>query len=539
MRRLFEAAGVDYAQWKALVATALKRDLRQAALGRSRRQGRARVAGVLLMQVVAYTLYGAFLSLFVWSTLDVFFAGTVAMTYVLFLVGTIVLLDHNSALTSPEDYLILGFRPVTSRTYFAARLANVLVYTTAITTVAGGLPIVAFFRHFGAAVGTASIAAFYACSFSMALAILFAYGWLLRIAGPDRLRRVLSYVQLSLGFVMYGGYFFFAHVLRAGALASFTLPKTPGVLLFPATWFASYLEIADGRTGAQELLPAAATIAALGVMVAGVGRRLSLEYSERLGAIAAESRKVAPPRPSSGPGLWFRTGEGRAVALLVKSQFRNDMKFRLGVLGILPLTLLYVMMGVSEGGVQDPFAPSGRSSGFSFVTFAVLMFPWMLRASIIRSDGFRASWIFFASPADRAKMVRAAKNVLTAFFLAPYLLLLGGVYAYFVPNLTHVALHIALLGLTSHFLLQVGVLLDPALPFSRPVESGRRAATFFGFFLVVGGASVVLQVFSAGLYARPIALLSAFASLLGVSVAADLLTRARVARQARKLEFEG
>ncbi len=73
----------------------------------------------------------------------------------MFMVATAALLDHNSAIASPDDHAILGFRPVTSRTYFAARARNVLVYTTAMTAVFSYIPIVTFFVRHGAAVGMA------------------------------------------------------------------------------------------------------------------------------------------------------------------------------------------------------------------------------------------------------------------------------------------------------------------------------------------------------------------------------------------------
>jgi hypothetical protein len=37
------------------------------------------------------------------------------------MVGLMVLIDHQSVITSADDYLVLGARPVSSRTYFAVR----------------------------------------------------------------------------------------------------------------------------------------------------------------------------------------------------------------------------------------------------------------------------------------------------------------------------------------------------------------------------------------------------------------------------------
>jgi len=125
MRALFGAAGVDFDQWKALTAVALKLDVRSSSLGRSPFRRRAGFVGGLIAQVTFYTLFGAAIAVFVWFSRDLFLVGTIAMTYMMFAIGMAVLVDHNSALASPLDYAILGFRPVTSRTYFAVRLTNV------------------------------------------------------------------------------------------------------------------------------------------------------------------------------------------------------------------------------------------------------------------------------------------------------------------------------------------------------------------------------------------------------------------------------
>lgn len=545
MRRLMTAAGVDYGQWKALTIVALKLDYRQMSFGQAQWGGRdAKGVGVIVAQLVFYTMFGLFMAAAVWFIPDLFLKSTLLMTVTVFVVGTTILLEHNSALTSPVDYPVLGYRPVSSRTYFAAKLTNVLVYTIAITTVATYLPIIALlFRH-GAAIGLAGMAAVYMCSATVALGVLVAYATMLTVFGPRGLTRALSYIQLAMSFMVYGGYFVFARFFQDSALRSFVVVKTPLVLLFPGTWYASYVELAAGRTGLMEWIPAALTVVLAGALAAGLGSRLSLDYSERLGALTS----VAAPRGTTAAGApatprWarrlFRSGEARAMALLIRSQFTNDQRFRLAVLSIIPLTLLYILMGVQDGGLGDPFDRSADRSGLSLVTVAVLMFPSMLKMSVTHSDTFRASWVFFASPADRMQLVRSAKNVLVAFFLLPYLLFVLAVYLYYVRSPLHVAIHLTLLGLVSHFCLQFMVFLDPELPFSKPPMKGRAPMTMFAVIFTVMLIAGLFQALAPRMYQSLPLTVAGFGTVLGASALADLLTRARVERQMRSAEFEG
>jgi hypothetical protein len=318
------------------------------------------------------------------------------------------------------------------------------------------------------------MAAFYACSASTALAILLGYAWMLRAIGADAVNRALSYVQLIMSFAVYGGYFLVTRAVVRDFAVSFTLPRTTWLTLYPPTWFGSYLELAAGKTGPLELASAAASVIALGAMASSLGGRLSLDYSERLGAM-----------------------------------------------------------------FHDPVVAHVGSRGFLPVMMAVVMFPSLLKMHLTRSDSYRASWIFFASPSRRMHIVRSSQNVLVAFFLLPYLLVLVALYTYVIGNVFHVAVHIGLQGLLGYLVLQVAMLADPALPFSRPPQKGRNSAATLIFVLTAAMASTVLDTFSAELYASAFATAGAFAALVLASVVVDRLTRTRVELETESLEFEG
>jgi hypothetical protein len=163
----------------------------------------------------------------------------------------------------------------------------------------------------------------------------------------------------------------------------------------------------------------------------------------------------------------------------------------------------------------------------------------MLRMLLTRSEAFRASWIFFTCPSDRMKIARSSKNVLVAFFLIPYLLVVSAIYGYVVGNVAHVVVHVAFLGLLAHLVLQIALLLDPALPFSRPMQQTRFTGFFLAFTLVTIVASLFIQYYSARIYSNIIYTLAAVAGIVFIGILIDWLTRARVQRQTQLLEFEG
>jgi hypothetical protein len=541
MTRLFAALDIDFAQWWALTRTALRVDLRTSTFVRGPSGAQARAAAAFIAQLVFYTMMGFFIALFVWLSRDVFMSSALTITYVMFMIGTAALLDHNAAIVSPDDYAILGYRPITSRTYFAARLTNVLVYTTAMTTLFGYLPIGSYFIRWGPAVGLGAIVGVYGASVAVALTMVVAYAWLMRAIGPRRIKRVLSYVQFLFSFLVYGGYFFLTNLLSEKMLATMTLPKTGWMLLLPPVWFASYVELGAGHRSLTEIVPAGAAVVALAVLAIAVGGRLSLDYADRLGAIAAAPTAVSTKAPAAArPGRWFRSGEARAMALLIRSQFANDMKFRMGVLAIVPLTVIYLVMGISrQGTLGDPFVQGRSAQALRMVSIAMLMFPSMLKINLGRSDAYRASWIYFACPADRTKLLRAAKNILVAGFLLPYILLVAIVLAFLTNNIWHLVIHLIIVGLLSHLALQAITFVEPELPFSKPMAKGRSSTTLFVVMSVVGVGAVLLPLAAPLIYANAAATVLTMAALVGASFFLEQLTRVRVEAQASKLEFEG
>lgn len=539
MRRLLTALGVDYDQWRALTIAALRVDFRTMSIGGTRTVRKVRGLGMIAMQVIVYSIMGGLVAFAVRWISDPFLAAVILMTVVIFMVGTTILVEHNSAVVSPEDYAILAFQPITSRTWFAARLTNVLVYTMGLATAVGFLPLTAFFLKHGMVMGSAAVPAMYAAAAAMTLLVMLGYGWMLRVAGPNRLRRALSWVQLLFSTLIYGGYIVVTRAVTKSVMATLTLPKTTWVLLYPATWFASWVELARGLRGWSVLLPAAASLAVVAGLLLTARGRLSLEYSARLGALSSAS--AARRRPGAAPARaarWFRSGEARAVAILVRSQFRNDMRFRMGVLGVIPLTLIYLYMGLQPGG-SSGLAAARTGANLSLVTLAVMLFPATLKLHLGRSEAFRASWIFFATPADRTRIVRSAKDVLVAFFLLPYLLLVGALLLVFGQDPGYVAAYLLFAGLASHLVLLAVTFIEPELPFARPVVKGRGTLWTFFAILGIGVLGSLLPFLLRWLYGRPWGMLLLFTVLAGVSLLIHHLTRARVDRQAKRLEFEG
>lgn len=539
MRALVERMGADYEQWRALTRVALKLDVRAPRGAVSTRKGR----NALLPQLLFYLITGFVLAGVVFMTQDVFLAAMVIVTYAMFMVGVMVLLDYHTVVTAPDDYIILGYQPVSSRTYFLARITNLLIIVLVLSSAialppAGALMIRAGFQPAAAA---GLLVGVWAAVGTTALAMVLAYGSLVQRVSAQRLSRALTYLQLALSFVLYGGYMLLPELFQRLGVAHMSLRKTTAVLLFPPSWFASYVDIARAQLGMREVVPALAAGGLLVLAARAASGKISLEFAERLAAMSVS----ATPRPQRSvqaavaPG-WLRAGETRAVWILLRNQFRSDQKFRLSVLGILPLTLLYMLMAVGKGGVPDPFLPPDGSGNAGLIYMAVIMFPVMLNSTITHSENYKASWIFYATAADREKTVVAVKNVVFLLFVVPYLLFVGGIFMFWFKSVPHAVIHTLMLALLSHLALVLLLLFDPQMPFSKPINKGERSTRLF----VLTAGTAIFSAIAIPLTARFVYISAArtLLLLLGLWLAGVLLQRLgrwRMRRDILASEFVG
>jgi hypothetical protein len=159
-----------------------------------------------------------------------------------------------------------------------------------------------------------------------------------------------------------------------------------------------------------------------------------------------------------------------------------------------------------------------------------MFLPMTLRRTLVTSDSYRAAWIFHVTPADRGSLVLSARNIVTLFFLVPYLVFLAGLFTYFFGDLGHAVTHATFLGLMSYLVLQLSVLVDPRLPFSMPLNKDTRAGLTFGIMMVVslvGFGTYFFLVYVA--YRSLLRMAVTFAVLVAIAIVMDRLTRRRVA----------
>lgn len=535
---LLTRLGVDPIQWRALLMVAMRIDFPVAAAKKTTTERRyvRTLAGVLLL----YTLFGVTPALIAYWSPDPLLAAASLSTIVGFVVASTLLMGEGSNMVSPSDHEIIGFRPVTSRTYLAVRISALLVRTFAVAGAVAVIPMIVFLLRRGFHPGLA-IAAFLTAQVtgvSVALGIAAMYGWMLKVAGPARMMRYTAYLQFFAMSFVWVSMIGVSQGLNARALAGVSLSATSWWIALPPAWFGSYVMLAAGQVTPVAIIAALLSVGIVAMFGWLIRDKLSLSYVENLARLATVTTTGIAPKV----GGWMAglSDETRAVAILVRSQLEHDMKFRLGLMSLLPLTVIYMYLG---GWPHDPFVPRPSGTGGSdgpFIQLALVFLPMTLRQAIISSESYRASWIFHTTPADRGKLVLSSRNVITAFFLVPYLVCLAVVFAYAYGNATHALIHAAFLALVSWLVLQLTILISPQLPFS--MAHGKDAAAGMAFVrmmvsMMVGLASYFILVKL--IYKDSMRMAIAAGVLIALGLVMDWLTRWRVRRRpVEKMYFD-
>lgn len=549
-RRVVEAVGADYVQWRVLTRVMLKNDFRSAT-GLS--MGRADLS--IWRSFLIYAAFGGFVAL-VAASVTVFLPGlmlpgTIGATQVGVVLAMIVLIDFQSVVISPDDYDVLAHQPVSSGTYFLVKLTNVLIFTLIIGALLGGPSVILLLVAYGPLVAAGGILALVGITTATTLAILCTYAALLNVVHPRRLVRVLSTVQMIVvaAVMLFPIYIdnLFGPALERMMSGDGAIPTPAWVLLAPPAWFASLLPLSAGDWNPGYAAAAVAGVGSVGVLFFFGAGKLSVSYAERLGAITTRSerrRRFRRPRRATAVRphtrrLGLPTDIG-VIATLVRAQFRDDMTFRMAVMGLVPAILLYFIIAMGQGPLPDPFVELGAISyGSVVINVVAIGFPLMVAELLSMTKAWRASWIFFALPADRARLVVNAGLCVTLFLVVPIALVIGGVLGWSLGSPWHAAAHALVLALLAHLAVQARPLIGPHLPFSRPPMKGGTVAHTLGGLFGFAVVGFFLPLFLGIVYSTTAFTVTFIGLLLLAAVAAPAVVRSGIRLRMERREFAG
>lgn len=529
--RILSRWGVDADQYHSLLQASLRMDFRS----RSSLSGTAhqtnRTKSALIMTGIMYMIFSLLLAASLrMAEVGTFFFTVVIFGYAMAMMALSILIEFGMVVISPDDFLILAHRPISSRTFFAVKFSNLLFYTLLIDLSLNLAPALLGWTFNDAPwqfplvyLPVATLGGVFVAAVVVAI-----YGLLLQRINYERFKDLLAWCQILFSFLFFFGYQLIPRVI--GRVHGFHMEHIPtGAAALPPVWFASLTELGLGHFSWPMLGLAGIGVAATLFLLPGLLHSVSLDYSDRIGGIVtAAVKRAAPNKRKTGesfaPGVerWlaFNQEERALLGFLLKMLRRNRL-LKLQLYPNFGVVIALFAVGVMDhDSLNDPLVGGKMGVATIFPLMAFLFAAMGFTASLPYSNEYEGGWIFYTAPIAHPEcFLKAIKKALFLVLFVPLFILNVVLYALFWP-LAH-AVAMSLYGLAIGIAtFQATLFWFKSFPFSRKPEKGaqsRRMAIVFVMMIAYGVFMALPGLFASlpGLFPAIVAILFGVGLLLG------------------------
>jgi ABC-2 type transport system permease protein len=499
--RIFALFGVDEIQFRTLLRIGFLIDLRGSAQAAT--PGHA-TDSPLKSSMILYGVCSAFLAPLAFLFPAALYARFI-MVFGMALLGMIMLVDFGVTLVVPDDIAILGWRPISSRTYFAAKLTNALAFICAFAVALFTVPAIAGIFARGATVMFFPVFLLSAIFGGVFIAGLVAasYAALLRIFSAEKFRSAVNFLQIAMMATLMVGSQVGPRIEGRDAMRQ--LLNKQGLDssswswwdLMPPRWFCAPGELLIGGANRRVItLSAIAFVGTIALFIVLI-RSLSLTYLQKVHGSGATSPVQTPGRRRSWflPlfQVFFRTSEESVMFHLIRTQVGRDRQVRLRIYPMLAYALIvlpFVLLAPASRGHEH--VNPGLLKIAPLIVMGLL--PGVLLPLLPFAGESQGAWIFeLAGLQDTGSVASGIKKSLACLFLIPLALAcFAGLV--FVAGPWQAALSISFALSVAILILQLEFMwLFSGLPFTRKMPKGRASANltyvFIGYgFIAVAGA---------------------------------------------------
>jgi ABC-2 type transport system permease protein len=501
---------VDARQLATLVGVYLKQDLRG---GRAFMQFNAReyVRGnaALLMLLGMYIFTGFAMGGMVFFTdIDALHFSILIHTFTLLIVALAILAESGNVIFNETEADILGHLPISSRTYFAAKVLNLFLFTSLLAAAANLFPAI-----FGAWAAGANFLFLPAHALSSLLDALLAtalivtsYGVLMRLAGRERFDSIIAYSQIILVLVFMFGFQILPRVMDIN-FTQLARGYRWYYLLYPPAWFAGVTLVLMGKAQLYAVALAGVGITALVTLGHLAIRKVGSDYSSFVVKLSygegtpkrrpvdtavvgqAHGRSLAERLKSA----WLARPAERAAFDLVSVYLRRNREVKVRLYPSLAYFVFVPVLAVFSEGLPDPFVARGVQA-YSLMGALMICYVALTAVEVLRfSEHHEAAYIFRVAPVSRLGDVHSGfRKAVMMWVSLPGFAMLFTLYAVLWRSPLHALLLLAPWIIITPAVLMLGFLFRETLPLARKYQKGQQASRNLLLFLF---CFIVLSLF--------------------------------------------
>lgn len=420
--------------FSALLRAFLLIDLRGQHYGASTGAGAADRVPALFWVFGQYLTISCLLSAAMFARVDVWFFAFASLSTSIVLVMSALIVELDEAILDPGDRDIIAHRPVSPRTYAAARLTNLLAYVAMMSAALTVFPTVvgAGLADAGPLFAPAYFVAAIVASVSAAGATVLLHTLGARLEG---LRAGLAWVQIILIMVIfYGGQLMLRNA--DGSFELFAAKPPEWTRWLPSGLLASWVAGAASAPAKRHALSALASVGVASAIAAAAFWRLGIAYRDLHGGIARGAGVEAEPARAGtlagrlASALTASRAEAAGFALAAR-MLRRDTDLRMRILPSLGPAAAAIALAIGTRQAENPFHASG-----TLIVLPLAVIPLLAGAApsalfaLRTSRSHEAAWLLRAAPlANRGLFAKGARKAVLAYVFAPFTVIVAAVLA--------------------------------------------------------------------------------------------------------------
>ena len=495
MKKVFQRLGIDWDQFKILVGVSIRMDFRShQGMGSHRRR-----ISPIFRSLIFYCIMGGSLAGSLILRTTPFLFSLLTLSYSMAMMAFAVILEFGNTIVNPEDAEILAYRPIGSRTYFLAKLCNLLFYVTLMGSALCLLP--SFLSVFVQGSRWFSPFVFYpvamTANLAMACFVVLIYTALVKVMPHERFKDVLAYVQMGFTFLLFLSYQMIPRLSREFIQEGSELT---GAWLYvtPPAWFAGWIRVLLGRGDMIHVQLSGLAWITTVILVLFSFRRISLEYAHHIATLQTGSGTKAKAEPVGRVTVkegfvgvvikkLLRSPETIAGFRLAMNMIKRDRSVKMAMYPVFGFPLAFILLAVIEGEFLDPFVNppfSGQNNLSTMVVFFIFFMIYFFVMGMVIHKEWEASWLFHVTPiASPARFYRGVKISIFTRLILPFFILLGLIYGTQIP-VVHGIKYVFSLFLFSLVAFSVISFFIKDFPYSKKPAKGDRVQRF-SFLLFV------------------------------------------------------
>jgi ABC-2 type transport system permease protein len=505
--------GVDYAQLRAIVGIKLEMDNRRVPTYRVHQTENSNAT--FAWTVFIYFILGGALAFLLAFLPSLIFAYSIYHAYLMVMIIMTLVSDFSAVLLDTSDNTIVLPRPITNKTFYAARATHILLYIGLISlALAIGPIVITFFIHGTGAGLAAVVTSFLTVFLSVALTNGF-YLLLMRFTTEDRLKNVINYFQIGMTIFMMGGYQMLPRLFTKTMMEDLSGDTPWWSLLIPPMWMANTIQLfKDFQFDGISLTTAALALLFPFIAWWAINRYLTPYFTQKLADLGTASargtdgqKKISSKtKGNAWASSIARTGLEKAAFNLASFGFSRDRKLKLRIYPALGYLIVLIFVFIFRARPEEAtwvqyLAKLASSETHLIAIYACIYLVVVATYEIHFTDDYKASWIFQSAPLKEPGylLIGTMKSIFLRFFVPMYAATSLLVLLIWKAN----ALIDLIFGFCASLLLILimGVIAEKHLPLSLQPSvrnqggSMARAIITFLILAVVGGGHYLLAKF--------------------------------------------